>query len=90
MNRGDLLISVYQHVLEHPEDAPKIMKACEGGIFDALRSVCERAADMESALAQSLEPKLPRKAKEKNIREWLEKWRGKCALRWDWYLGNDA
>jgi hypothetical protein len=86
MNRNELLEHIYAHILECPEDAPNVMKACEAGIHEAFSRAAQRAADMESALAQSLAPKLPKKVKEKNIREWLTKWRYKCNLRWDWYL----
>lgn len=84
--RDKLLFSVHAWVLEHPEDAPAVVNACQLGIHDAFNRASQRATDMESALAQALAPKLPKRVKEKNIREWLMKWRDRCSMKWDWYL----
>lgn len=82
----DVLLTVHAWAMDHPEDAPAIVNACSLGIHAAFNRAAERATDMESALAQSLEPKLPKKIKEQNIRGWLMKWRNRCSLKWDWYL----
>lgn len=83
--KQNILIAVEEWVVRHPEDFADIVLACNKATLRKVRDLAEQEADMESALAQMLFPKLPKKRKLENVRGWLVKWRGRTALNWDWY-----
>lgn len=87
MNSSQLrfLHAVREFVKENPEIAPQIVNAASDGIKEALASANERACDMESAFATQLTTR----SKAKRALPYLNKWRGKTSLNWEWVFQNN-
>lgn len=85
--RDEFLYTVREYVKRDPEVAGYIGMAVAEGLRHTLEETRERAADMEIVASVLLERKF--KGRDNLIKSKLEKWRNKCAVRWDWYLEND-
>lgn len=94
MTRDELLELIEKHAETDPGIIYKVTQrkqpveeAVYRGVLKRTSLAMERAADMEAALAGALGRKS--KATDELIRQKLEKWRGNCALKWDWYLDGE-
>jgi len=85
--RQRLLYSISEHVKSDPEAASYVADAAAKGLRVAIMQERERAADMEIIASVLLERKF--KKRDGLIKSKLNKWKNKCALRWDWYLDGD-
>ena len=81
LTEDQFLAYVAQYIEENPLVAPRVTDFVTMGLKNALDKSLERAADMEVALAVSLERK--NKFHGDLIREKLMKWKGKTSLCWE-------
>lgn len=86
LDRIAFLSGVKQYVENDPEIMPFLLNALTQGLSAALSSVKERAADMEVVAAILLNKRY--KNRDQLIKSKLEKWKGKCSLNWEDYLGE--
>jgi len=91
MTRDEVLELVKEHAAHDPEIISSVKQmqrpveeAVYQGMLTRMSLAMERAADMETVASAALGRKS--KATDELIRQKLEKWRGQCSLRWDWYL----
>ena len=87
MNRDQFLSLVRAYIESDPEAAPHVATHVQAGLSAVLAETRQRAADMEAALALSLANR--RGPFGPSTREYLERWKGKTALSWDWLLAKD-
>jgi len=78
--RDEFLAMIVQHVAKHPEDGAYVAEAVAEGIYRALRSANQRAADMEVCLAVTLARRYPKRLK--IVLDKLSTWAGQSALNW--------
>ena len=88
IDRNRFLAEVRSYTESDPECIPELIRALTDGLRAALASSQERAADMEILTSILLERRYPKR--DELIKSKLQKWRHKCSLRWDWYLGEDG
>ena len=86
MNRDQFLTLVRTYIESDPEAAPHVANHVQAGLSAVLAETRQRAADMESALALTLARRGPVGP---STRQYLERWKGKTTLRWDWLLAKD-
>lgn len=73
---------VRSYIERDPEAAAHISDYVQEGLRAALHQARERAADMEVALAALAAKRY--KGSNELLKQKLDKWEGKTALRWDW------
>ena len=72
---------VANYAKENPDVAAYVSDAVAYGLQAKLQESCERAADMEVALAVMVAKRY--KGRESLVLNKLEKWNGKSSLNWD-------
>lgn len=86
MERQRFLAYVRNYIEQDPEAAAFVADHAQAGLRAALSKAYERAADMEVALSVLATKRY--KGADDLVRQKLEKWEGKTALRWDWLTHN--
>lgn len=86
MKRAQFLDYVRLYIEQDPEAAAYVADHAQAGLRAALSKAYERAADMEVALSVLATKRY--KGADALVRQKLEKWEGKTALRWDWLTNN--
>lgn len=86
IERAAFLEGVRRYIEQDPEAAAHIADYTQAGLRAALHRAYERAADMEVALAVLATKRY--KGAAALVKQKLEKWEGKTALRWDWLTHN--
>lgn len=87
MERQRFLAYVRNYIEQDPEAAAFVADHAQAGLRAALSKAYERAADMEVALSVLATKRY--KGADDLVRQKLEKWEGKTALRWDWLTHNN-
>lgn len=86
MGRAQFLDYVRRYIEQDPEAAAYVADHAQAGLRAALNKAYERAADMEVALSVLATKRY--KGADALVKQKLEKWKGKTALRWDWLTHN--
>lgn len=86
MERAQFLDYVRRYIEQDPEAAAYVADHAQAGLRAALSKAYERAADMEVALSVLATKRY--KGADALVKQKLEKWEGKTALRWDWLTHN--
>lgn len=76
------IVQLKNYVRQKPQMVSALVEVIQDGITEALKEATERAADMESVAAMALHNKLF-KGNELFIADRIEKWRGRCSIKWD-------
>ena len=84
-DRDQIKQLIVGYIKKDPEFAPHIVDACSLGVGLALREEREKSADLECALCALATNKKSEWAHDV-LRQKLEKWKDRLALRWDWFL----
>ena len=86
LERAQFLDYVRRYIEQDPEAAAYVADHAQAGLRSALNKAYERAADMEVALSALATKRY--KGADALVKQKLEKWEGKTALRWDWLTHN--
>lgn len=85
LTREQFLVFVEEYIAKDPESAAFVGERVQAGLRSALRASNERAVAMESLVALLVSRK--QKGTDAFVKETLSRWRSRCSLAWDWYLG---
>lgn len=86
MERAQFFDYVRQYIEKDPDAAAHVAGYAQAGLRAKLQQTMERAADMEVALSVLATKRY--KGADALVKQKLEKWEGKTALRWDWLTHN--
>lgn len=84
MKHTPFYAAIEQYIRDNPEAAAHVADFVQAGLTQALDEARSRAADMEVALALSLNSQ--RSKLNEILLSKLRKWQGKTSLEWGWLL----